>query len=637
MGKGTTLRASLRLSRMSSRRYYIVVALTVTLFITLVAAVGSHRMAVQQLIRVNEQDSVTFAQHVWVEIWPQHMSVSELRDPEFLAALERNLRLHMQTAEVILARVYDTQGQVVLSIPESVAEKPEPPEIVVRVLQGEVIAKFVEAEKLVAEGHIEPGVLPPYVVETWLPIRIAPDAPPVGVLALYRDVTDIYLWSQQSADRLLLFLLSVIGLVFLSLSVVAYRVQAMLDRRTDILESLLRLIAIAHRVENLDTLTRDILEIVVSVLDVPMGALWIRGHVALHGFPPQAREVARHLIQQRTDIDIRNTVVVNNVSRASLPSPQDVVIRTYADRFDLKAVIVVPVCTHDGTRVGGLVVADRRPRRWLPEQIYFLEVTGQELGVLAERLHLIGRLQEALEVREAMIRNVSHELRTPLALIYGYLELLQDGMLGSLNEEQREAVDIMLRNAERLHFMVERLVQMRLLEAATLEKTTFDLAGWLRNIVDEWKVRAENAGIALQVALPADTLPVHADPKLLYMVVQNLLDNAIKFSPQGGTITVRAWSENDNVHITVSDEGIGIPPDKLERIFEKFYQVDLSTTRRFGGMGIGLALCKEIVELHGGRIWAESEGEGRGATFHVVLPRRHVSVATSAVESLGSS
>jgi signal transduction histidine kinase len=122
------------------------------------------------------------------------------------------------------------------------------------------------------------------------------------------------------------------------------------------------------------------------------------------------------------------------------------------------------------------------------------------------------------------------------------------------------------------------------------------------------------------------------DADLLEQVVVNLLDNAIKFSPGGGVVTVRAYATTDDrrptmdgrpeaaVVIAVADQGIGIPPDKLEMVFERFYQVDASTTRRFGGMGIGLALCKAIVEAHGGRIWAESKGEGHGSTFCAALP-----------------
>jgi len=127
-------------------------------------------------------------------------------------------------------------------------------------------------------------------------------------------------------------------------------------------------------------------------------------------------------------------------------------------------------------------------------------------------------------------------------------------------------------------------------------------------------------GVEVRLDVAPDLPLLMADPDLLGQVVVNLLDNAIKFSPGGGMVTVRAWPEGDEVIIAVSDQGIGIPPDKLAMVFERFYQVDGSMTRRFGGMGIGLALCKASVEAHGGRIWAESGGEGRGSTFYVALP-----------------
>ncbi len=113
---------------------------------------------------------------------------------------------------------------------------------------------------------------------------------------------------------------------------------------------------------------------------------------------------------------------------------------------------------------------------------------------------------------------------------------------------------------------------------------------------------------------------IHTDPLLLEEVLVNLVDNAIKFSLDGGEITVRARQEDGHIHLAVADEGIGIPPEELERIFERFYQVDKGTTRRFDGMGIGLALSRQIISLLGGRIWAESEGRNQGATFHVLLP-----------------
>jgi len=122
----------------------------------------------------------------------------------------------------------------------------------------------------------------------------------------------------------------------------------------------------------------------------------------------------------------------------------------------------------------------------------------------------------------------------------------------------------------------------------------------------------------VESGLPA----ISVDVDFMGQVMENLLDNAFKFSPEGGAVTVRAWqcTQASEVCIAVSDQGVGIPRDKLDRLFTRFFQINGSTTRRFSGVGIGLALCKKIIEAHGGRIWVESEGEGRGSAFCVTLP-----------------
>lgn len=229
------------------------------------------------------------------------------------------------------------------------------------------------------------------------------------------------------------------------------------------------------------------------------------------------------------------------------------------------------------------------------------------------------QLQAALRAKDQMLQNVSHELRTPLAMIYGYSEVLERGDLGPLTEGQQQVAQTMRRQSERLRFMVERLITLQTFEAQSLQRISLDLSQWLPDTVRLWEERAARAGLALEAQVPP-TLKVTADPNFLEHVVDNLLDNAVKFTPQGGRVLVRAWVQADEVTIAVSDTGVGIPPDKLQRVFERFYQVDGSSTRRFGGMGIGLALCRTIVEAHGGRIWAESGRDRQGATFYVALP-----------------
>ena len=256
-----------------------------------------------------------------------------------------------------------------------------------------------------------------------------------------------------------------------------------------------------------------------------------------------------------------------------------------------------------------------------------MEAFAQQAAVALENARLYEsmqrvneKLREALRLREEMIQNVSHELRTPLALIRGYVELLLEGMLGSLEKPQREAVAVLHRQAERLHYMVNRLLTLQTLEAGSLRKRPVDVEVLLRETTFVWEDQAREKGIQLQVEVAEGLPPVMADPELLGQVITNLVDNAIKFSVEAGTVRVQAWREGDQMRIAVSDQGIGIPPDRLKRVFERFYQVDGSSTRRFGGMGIGLTLCQTIVEMHEGRIWAESAGEGKGSTFHVALP-----------------
>jgi signal transduction histidine kinase len=231
-------------------------------------------------------------------------------------------------------------------------------------------------------------------------------------------------------------------------------------------------------------------------------------------------------------------------------------------------------------------------------------------------------LQEALQAKDQMVQNVSHELRTPLTMLYGYTELLADATLGPLEPEQQQAVRVMRGNAERLRFMVDQLLALRTFHAGKLELAQLDPGTWLQQVMRRWEARVARpaSGIQFQLELSCPLPPLTADPDWLGQVILNLLDNAVKFSPQGGLGRVHARAEKDHIIITVSDEGIGIPADKLMGLFELFHQVDGSVKRRFGGMGIGLALCRVIVEAHGGRIWAESLGEGQGSTFYVTLP-----------------
>lgn len=259
-----------------------------------------------------------------------------------------------------------------------------------------------------------------------------------------------------------------------------------------------------------------------------------------------------------------------------------------------------------------------------PDHAERLQAFANQAGVAIENARLYQSLQRAnaqlraaLQAKEEMLQNVSHELRTPLTMIYGYINMLSEEGLGPLTPEQAQAVEVMRRQGDRLRFMVDRLITLQTFDARLLRRVKLELRPWLEQSMQAWEVRATGANIHLQLNLPADLPTVWADPIYLDHVLVNLLDNAFKFSPNGGVVQIRAWVHDNEVIMAIADQGVGIAPDRLPRLFELFQQADGSTTRRFGGMGIGLALCRTIVEAHGGRIWAESAGEGQGSTFYV--------------------
>ena len=251
-----------------------------------------------------------------------------------------------------------------------------------------------------------------------------------------------------------------------------------------------------------------------------------------------------------------------------------------------------------------------------------LELNRQK-GALAI-LHDVTEIERLERVRRDFVANVSHELRTPLTLILGYLDLLREGSLGRLTDDQQQALRAIERHGKRLRFMVERLLLLQSFDVSLMHPAREDVGSWLRQTVEAWS-RPEIAGACqIRLDLPDDLPPIYAELNYLDRVLENLLDNAIKFSPAGGQIVVAARASDTEVIVSVADQGIGLAPEKQRWLFERFYQADSGLARRFGGLGIGLALCKLIVEAHRGRIWAESAGEGQGCTFYFALPRADI-------------
>jgi signal transduction histidine kinase len=231
------------------------------------------------------------------------------------------------------------------------------------------------------------------------------------------------------------------------------------------------------------------------------------------------------------------------------------------------------------------------------------------------------RVSELSQLKANFISNISHELRTPLTHIKGYVELLITESLGYITEEQRHALTISQQSANRLTSLVEDLIMISLASRGELsvKQENVDIRRLANLTVKSYAERALDRGIQL-LAMVDDNVPlVQADSQKIAWVLGHLVDNAIKFTPSGGSVVVSIKCEGENlVIISVTDTGIGIPSHRIEDVFEPFHQLDGSTTRKYGGTGLGLSLVRQIVEAHGSMLEVQST-EGRGSSFKFPL------------------
>ena len=231
------------------------------------------------------------------------------------------------------------------------------------------------------------------------------------------------------------------------------------------------------------------------------------------------------------------------------------------------------------------------------------------------------RLEEASRHKSIFLASMSHELRTPLNSIIGFSEVLQERLFGDLNEKQAEYMEDILSSGRHLLSLINEILDLSKVEAGRMEldPSTFDLPSAIDNARIFVREKAMKHGITLDVDIDKRLDDFKGDERKIKQILLNLLSNAVKFTPEGGRISIQARQANGAVEISVSDTGIGISPQDQERIFEEFRQVDGDYAHKSEGTGLGLTLAKKFVELHGGKIWVESE-VGKGATFTFTLP-----------------
>ena len=295
-----------------------------------------------------------------------------------------------------------------------------------------------------------------------------------------------------------------------------------------------------------------------------------------------------------------------------------------------RALLAIPLLREEQI-LGGLVVNRKAPGEFPIEVVNVLKTFATQSALAIQNARLFGEIEEKtreLEVatrhKSEFLANMSHELRTPLNAVIGFSEVLLDPtMFGAINEKQEEYLNDILDSGRHLLSLINDILDLSKVEAGRmeLEVTAFDLPQAIDNTLILVRERASGRGIALGVAVDERLGEFHGDERKVKQVLLNLLSNAIKFTPAGGRVDVRAEPVDGHVEISVSDTGVGIAPADQEIVFEEFRQVGTDYAKKREGTGLGLALARRFVELHGGRIWVKS-ALGEGSTFTISLPVR---------------
>ena len=293
-----------------------------------------------------------------------------------------------------------------------------------------------------------------------------------------------------------------------------------------------------------------------------------------------------------------------------------------------RAVLAVPLLSEEEV-IGVLAVTRKTPGEFEPETVRLLSTfaTQSALAIQNARLFLeiedkSRQLEVASQHKSEFLANMSHELRTPLNAIIGFSEVLAEGMFGEMNEKQAEYLRDILESGRHLLSLINDILDLSKIEAGRmeLELTNFDLPGAIETALILVRERASRRGIALGKTMDERLGTVRGDERKVKQVLLNLLSNALKFTPEGGRIDVRAIVNEGMAEVSVADTGVGIAPEDQGAIFEEFRQVG-TADKKVEGTGLGLALSRKFIELHGGRIWVKSQ-VGQGSTFTFTLPVR---------------
>ncbi|MDQ6917136.1 MAG: GAF domain-containing protein [Pseudomonadota bacterium] len=352
---------------------------------------------------------------------------------------------------------------------------------------------------------------------------------------------------------------------------------------------------------------------------------------AADNLPDQLIEALRHAPLRKGEGALgqmavtREPVQVRDISDAGVYQSR---VREHLLRLGHRSLLAVPLLRDDHL-LGGLVVNRKSPGEFASHVVELLQTFATQSALAIQNARLFREIEEksrqletASRHKSEFLANMSHELRTPLNAIIGFSELLSEKLFGEINAKQEEYVSDILESGRHLLSLINDILDLSKIEAGRmeLERSDFPLPSAIENALTLVRERAGRHGITLERTIGERLGTIHADERKVKQVLLNLLSNALKFTPEGGRVAVRAEARDGMAEISVSDTGVGIAPEDQDAVFEEFKQVGVSA-KKVEGTGLGLAISRKFVELHGGRIWVQSR-MGAGSTFTFTLPLR---------------
>ncbi|HET89322.1 MAG TPA: PAS domain S-box protein [Chloroflexi bacterium] len=424
---------------------------------------------------------------------------------------------------------------------------------------------------------------------------------PSGMIGIHRDITERKLAEEELEQR---------NKELLALNTIATTISQSLDVR-NMLEVSLRQ--------------------VLNVIDIDAG--WIQlvdGYaeqppLVIHrvSSPPQMKEWATTALGPRVMgklVQSEQPIVVPDISAE--PWIND----GTSSPPGIRTLVCVPIQSNKKV-LGALGIFSQAPRPVYPPEVHLLTAIGHQIGAAIDNARLVQEaaeieiLQEVDHLRSELIANVSHELRTPLGLIKIFCTTLMRDDVDLDLATQLEFLHDIGDEADKLEKIVDNLLDLSRMESGRfhLEKQATDMGQMAQEVIEDMQMEIRPVHHRFIHDFPPRACIAHVDPKRIEQVLRNLLSNAIKYSPQGGDIVVSGRGDKRQLLLWVSDQGIGISPQDLECVFDRFYRAEHPATRHVRGAGLGLAVCRGIVEAHGGRIWAESTPD-QGSSFYFTLP-----------------